>query len=95
MVFGGNGSRACVGKNIALVSHLSNPPLNSLFAPGQTDLVLGIQVEMHKFLSQLVRQFDFEIVDKKNPWRVETYWFAYQHDFNTRLKLRDLSPISK
>jgi cytochrome P450 len=63
MLFGGNGPRACVGKNIALV-------------------------ELHKFLAQFVRQFDFKIVNPEKPWRVTTFWFSYQHDFNLRLTRR-------
>jgi hypothetical protein len=88
LVFGGNGARACIGKNIALVGCESRTPLFPL-----TIFVLLTtpkQVEMHKFLSQLVRTFDFEIVDKANPWRVRTYWFAYQHDFHVRVKPRDI-----
>ena len=30
------------------------------------------QVEMHKFLAQLLRNFDVELVDPQNPWRITT-----------------------
>ncbi|KAI1611225.1 cytochrome P450 [Exophiala viscosa] len=45
-------------------------------------------VELHKFLAQFMRNFDFEYVDKSKPWRVTTYWFAYQHDQHMRITFR-------
>ncbi|KAF4550341.1 Cytochrome P450-like protein 23 [Elsinoe fawcettii] len=45
-------------------------------------------VEVYKFVAQLVRNFDVEIVNPEQPWRVVSYWFAYQHDFFVRIKTR-------
>lgn len=63
MTFGGNGPRACVGKNIALF-------------------------ELSKFTSQLLRNFDVELVNPEKPWRCFTAWFVYQYDMDVRLKFR-------
>ncbi|PSN73007.1 cytochrome P450 [Corynespora cassiicola Philippines] len=52
-------------------------------------------VELHKFLGQFVRNFDFEIANKKNPWRIETYWFAYQRELMMNLTPRKKLPSSK
>ncbi|OQV00568.1 hypothetical protein CLAIMM_06048 [Cladophialophora immunda] len=45
-------------------------------------------VEIHKFVAQLLYYFDVEMVDPKNPWRITTYWFAYQHDQHMKICLR-------
>ncbi|KAI9926751.1 hypothetical protein ASPWEDRAFT_177239 [Aspergillus wentii DTO 134E9] len=45
-------------------------------------------VELQKFIAQFVYHFDFELIDEENPWRITTYWFAYQHDLNMKLRLR-------
>ncbi|KAF7557897.1 hypothetical protein G7Z17_g278 [Cylindrodendrum hubeiense] len=66
MTFGGNGPRACVGKNLALV-------------------------EMYKFLSQLLRDFDVEIVNTAKPWNIKTYWFMDQTEFFVRLHTRTVT----
>ncbi|KAF2225359.1 cytochrome P450 [Elsinoe ampelina] len=50
-------------------------------------------VEMHKFLGQFVRQFDFEIANKARPWVVETFWFAYQRDLYCDLTPRNFTAI--
>jgi hypothetical protein len=47
------------------------------------------QVEVHKSIAQIYRHFDLEIVDKEKPWHITSYWFAYQHDFMMKLKVRD------
>ncbi|TKX19161.1 cytochrome P450 monooxygenase-like protein 48 [Elsinoe australis] len=46
-------------------------------------------VELHKAVAQLIHNFDMEIVDRERPWRIASHWFAYQHDFNMRLKFRE------
>lgn len=48
-----------------------------------------LQVELHKFLAQFVRNFDFELVNKETPWRIKTYWFAYQSELFMHIKKRD------
>ncbi|KAJ4014766.1 hypothetical protein NW761_015149 [Fusarium oxysporum] len=45
-------------------------------------------VELHKFLALFVRNFDFELVNKERPWRISTYWFAYQSDLHMHIKRR-------
>lgn len=45
-------------------------------------------VELHKFLAQFMRHFDFEIANKQRPWKIKTFWFAYQSEFFTRIKWR-------
>jgi hypothetical protein len=47
------------------------------------------QVEVHKSIAQIYRHFDLEIVNKEKPWHIMSYWFAYQHDFMMKLKVRD------
>lgn len=81
MTFGGNGPRMCVGRNIALV-HL---PTFMILSFINTD---SAQVEVLKSVAQIVRHFDIEVVSKDNPWRITSYWFAYQHDFLVRIRLR-------
>jgi len=53
----------------------------------------SLQIELHKFLAQFIRNFDFEMVDPKKPWRITTYWFAYQYDQHMKIKLRPGSKI--
>ncbi|KAH8887948.1 cytochrome P450, partial [Thozetella sp. PMI_491] len=45
-------------------------------------------VELHKFVAQMMYNFDMEIVDRERPWKVKTYWFMYQLEFNLRLTPR-------
>lgn len=45
-------------------------------------------VELHKFVAQLLRNFDVEFVNKAEPWHITTYWFAYQHDMHMKIKAR-------
>ncbi|KAH6703176.1 cytochrome P450 [Leptodontidium sp. MPI-SDFR-AT-0119] len=45
-------------------------------------------VEIHKFLAQIIRAFDVEIVNKERPYVMKSYWFSYQHDFMVTLKFR-------
>ncbi|KAF9887684.1 hypothetical protein FE257_009637 [Aspergillus nanangensis] len=52
-------------------------------------------VEMHTFIAQFIHHFDFEIVDKNKPWRVTTYWFAYQHDLMMRIRVRPEFPVKQ
>ncbi|KAH7067216.1 cytochrome P450 [Paraphoma chrysanthemicola] len=50
-------------------------------------------VEMHKFLGQFIRNFDFEIANKDQPWDIHTYWFAFQKDLFMKLKPRDTNSL--
>ncbi|KAL2828857.1 cytochrome P450 [Aspergillus pseudoustus] len=52
-------------------------------------------VEMHKFLAQFIHHFDFEIADKSNPWRIKTYWFAYQSDLKMRIRAKPEFPVKQ
>jgi hypothetical protein len=45
-------------------------------------------VEIHKLVAQLLYNFDYELVDKKNPWNVFTFWFAHTSDMNVHLRFR-------
>ncbi|GAB7349172.1 hypothetical protein MBLNU459_g8107t1 [Dothideomycetes sp. NU459] len=45
-------------------------------------------VEMHKFVAQLLRNFDVDFVDREKPWHITSYWFAYQHDMEMHIKAR-------
>ncbi|KAK6542792.1 hypothetical protein TWF694_006734 [Orbilia ellipsospora] len=45
-------------------------------------------VEIYLFVAQFIRHFDFELPDPKNPWRVTSYWFSMQHDFNLKVTAR-------
>ncbi|PYI26716.1 cytochrome P450 [Aspergillus indologenus CBS 114.80] len=42
-------------------------------------------VEIFKFLALMLHTFDIELVDSTRPWRLETFWFAYQHEMYVRL----------
>ena len=46
------------------------------------------QVEIHKFIAQFLRNFDFKILDPAKPWRITTYWFAMQQDFKMKITFR-------
>lgn len=35
-----------------------------------------------------MRNFDFEFANKEEPWRIITFWFAYQKDLMMHLKPR-------
>ncbi|KAJ5382246.1 hypothetical protein N7517_000157 [Penicillium concentricum] len=47
-------------------------------------------VEIHKFIAQLLRNFDVELVNLEVPWRITSVWFAFQHDMNVILKPRTI-----
>lgn len=68
MTFGGNGSRVCIGRNIALV-------------------------EIHKFLAQLLREFDVAFENPEKPWRIHSQWFAVQSDMRMTIKSRRESKV--
>ncbi|XRM40663.1 hypothetical protein ABZX51_003975 [Aspergillus tubingensis] len=42
-------------------------------------------VEMLKFIALMLHTFDIELVDTTRPWRIESFWFAYQHEMYVRL----------
>ncbi|KAJ5890298.1 hypothetical protein N7504_011108 [Penicillium tannophilum] len=46
-------------------------------------------VEMHKYIAQLLCNFDVQLVDPSRPWHITTYWFAYQHEMKVRVKVRE------
>ncbi|KAH6995429.1 cytochrome P450 [Ilyonectria destructans] len=45
-------------------------------------------VELNKFIAQIIRYFDFELADRNHPWRITSYWFAFQHDLFMHLHWR-------
>ncbi|KAK5462718.1 hypothetical protein LTS15_002430 [Exophiala xenobiotica] len=45
-------------------------------------------MEISKIIPALCRNFDIEIVNPDQPWKVITAWFAYQTDFKVRLTRR-------
>ncbi|KEF54935.1 uncharacterized protein A1O9_09378 [Exophiala aquamarina CBS 119918] len=45
-------------------------------------------VEIHKFIAQLLRDFDVGLVDPDKPWHITTYWFTFQHDMNMWIRTR-------
>lgn len=45
-------------------------------------------LEITKLLPRLVRDFDFELVDPENPWRIEGYWFVRPKDFKIAIRRR-------
>ncbi|KAL4802468.1 cytochrome P450 [Aspergillus unguis] len=47
-------------------------------------------VEISKFLAQFVRQFDFEFVNKRNPWTVTSAWSAHPHNMHVKLAARQM-----
>ncbi|ETN41001.1 uncharacterized protein HMPREF1541_02933 [Cyphellophora europaea CBS 101466] len=46
-------------------------------------------VEVHKFIAQLFHHFDVQVCDMERPWRIKSFWFAYQHDFQCVLTPRE------
>lgn len=44
---------------------------------------------MHKYIAQLLYNFDVQLVDPSRPWHITTYWFAYQHEMKVRVKVRE------
>ena len=53
-----------------------------------TDPRLFCQVEMHKFIAQLLHHFDVEFTNPEQPWTVFTQWFANQHDMHMKITYR-------
>lgn len=47
-----------------------------------------LQVEVHKFMAQLLRHFDVGLENADKPWNITSYWFAYQHDMNMWIRPR-------
>lgn len=45
-------------------------------------------VEIHKFIAQLLHQFDVELVNKDRPWVTRSQWFSYQADMFVKIKER-------
>jgi hypothetical protein len=46
-------------------------------------------MEMGKLIPQILRHFEIEWASDKQEWRVETFWFAKQHDLICRLSIWD------
>lgn len=101
MTFGGSGPRMCVGRNLALVGFLfySCLPflvsLNCWLEANSATLTVaeGHQVEIHKFVAQMVRNFDAQFMEGENPWKIQTTWFAYQKDMHMRIQVRPHTQI--
>jgi cytochrome P450 len=45
-------------------------------------------VEMNKWIAQFFRHFDVEIVNKEQPFKLRSFWFANQEEFYVRIKKR-------
>ncbi|KAI4728001.1 cytochrome P450 [Aureobasidium sp. EXF-10728] len=46
-------------------------------------------IELYKFVAQMVKKFEFELVDKAHPFSVKTYFFAMQSDMRMRVARRE------
>jgi hypothetical protein len=44
---------------------------------------------MNKFVAQMMRNFNMEITDRRNPWKIKTYWFMDQLEFKIRVFPRE------
>lgn len=42
-------------------------------------------LEMSKLIPLLVRNFDFELVGRRDAWKTENYWFVKPTDFFVRV----------
>lgn len=83
MTFGGNGPRNCIGQNIALVSM----GLIYIHLVHMLTLLMG-QVEIYKFIAQTLQNFDVAFCNPAFPWRVTSYWIAYQREMSVILTPR-------
>lgn len=45
-------------------------------------------LEMTKLIPQLIRNFDFELVELDVDWKTVNVWFVKPENFNCRIKLR-------
>jgi hypothetical protein len=48
-------------------------------------------MEMGKFVTQILRQFDVEFVDPSKPWKTEAAWFWKQSDMQVTFRSREQS----
>ncbi|KAH7254582.1 hypothetical protein MRS44_016745 [Fusarium solani] len=46
-------------------------------------------VEMFKYIAQFFRHFDAQVVDEREPWLTKTQWFAFQRNFNIKIRRRE------
>ncbi|KAH7048299.1 cytochrome P450, partial [Macrophomina phaseolina] len=46
-------------------------------------------VEIHKFVAQMLHQFDVELVNKERPWVTHSMWFSYQAEMLVKVKERE------
>ncbi|KAF2787652.1 cytochrome P450 family protein [Melanomma pulvis-pyrius CBS 109.77] len=52
-------------------------------------------MEMYRLLPTLFRDFDVEVCNPQNPWKVTTGWFAFSNEFQVRISARDdVPPLS-
>lgn len=69
------------------------------------DLVFGVgkfqcmgkgiaYMEVRKLFVELMRRFDFAVVDSKRPLRVESLAIMVVHDFNVRITRRTRFPMA-
>ncbi|KAI9688878.1 MAG: hypothetical protein M1822_001235 [Bathelium mastoideum] len=45
-------------------------------------------LEIYKLVPSILREYEVELLNPKDPWRVENRWFVPQFDLNVRLKKR-------
>lgn len=46
-------------------------------------------LEITKLLPRLIRDFEFQLADPSNPWRIESYWFVRPKGFKVALRQRE------
>lgn len=45
-------------------------------------------VEIHKFIAQLLRNFDIAFENPEKPWKVHSQWFALRSDMRMKITSR-------
>lgn len=45
-------------------------------------------VEVHKFVAQLLRNFDVSFENDQKPWKIHSQWFALQSDMHMKITSR-------
>lgn len=47
-------------------------------------------LEITKLVPRLVRDFDFQLEDPYDPWRVENFWFVKPKQFKVSIRRREV-----